>query len=708
MAQTPDIKTFEKGMNKDVDPRFLQPGEYIHGENITSYDSVSSRMGALTNILGNQELVSGLINPQSADEIIGMFKDDLTNDLYIFIYGDPSILTNPGGVTDAHRIVKYDLDTDTFSLVVVSSGLNFSSGGNIKAFDSVDNMLFWTDGLEEVGYFNQSVDYLDQVNIAEYSGATTYSIGDQVQYQGFPYVAIASTTGNAPSGDLTSSAYWDIDVTAVPANILRLAKPVPFSRVEVNPYTDTSVRTNNVIGKFFQFKYRFIFADKQKSVFSPISPIAYNRNDYMPADEATLSKFENAINIKINDDGLTRFVDKIEIAAREGNTGDFVSIAELSATPLFTSGYLSWNFLNDSIYNPISLNESNEIYDDIPKTAQSLRYINNRLIFGDCKTGYDKDTTIDIDGYMIFGSKITGTPDYDFETDSGFTHPTTGNTAPARNNTPMQNQAGMEQLFLDMGYVPGVNDVIVFEGKSSTAGVIAFGEVNVRVLSGWDTEDVWNATQNQFFWIQSSYQAQIGEEVDITDYYGNTALTYKNEWFAVRVYIATYDHKAILKSGAKYGVGLQYYDENGRTNGVLYDEGNRYYIPTLGEREGVSAGSQDFTGSGSLALVLNHTAPSWAAHYSLVYSKSITSSFAVTCPINDAVTSPPSGGDRIGAGGGTVVGVRLSLESLYKNEDNYATRFGLFYDFAPGDRIRFVTKGYSGSAADEDDWVDRT
>jgi hypothetical protein len=105
-------------------------------------------------------------------------------------------------------------------------------------------------------------------------------------------------------------------------------------------------------------------------------------------------------------DNANGLVESIEIAARSGNNGDFFMIKKIDADGTFLAGGdQTHRFYNEGLYEPIALQESNQIFDDVPRTAGTLEFANNRVIPGNCKNGYDK-ITADYDLEVIYNDAI--------------------------------------------------------------------------------------------------------------------------------------------------------------------------------------------------------------------------------------------------------------------------------------------------------------
>ena len=162
----PELKrTFLKGrMNKDLDERLLPSGEYRDAVNIQVSTSEGSDVGAIETIIGNlaqakrteggatwataSQTPFGLTGP----ECIGVTKDTQNNKIYWFVAAD-------GGKS---VIFEYDEATAVVAVVIadVRAGadqvLNFSTDNLITGINIIDDMLFWTDNLNEPRKINIS------------------------------------------------------------------------------------------------------------------------------------------------------------------------------------------------------------------------------------------------------------------------------------------------------------------------------------------------------------------------------------------------------------------------------------------------------------------------------------------------------------------------------------------------------------------------
>ena len=135
----PEIKNmFQKGvMNKDLDERLVPNGQYRDAMNIQVSTSEGSEVGTVQNILGNIR-VDGLTLVDF--KCIGAVADEKNDVLYWFI-------TSP--TVDA--IIEYH-DNGTVTPILVDTNkdvLKFNPSNIITGINIIDNLLFWTDDVNE-------------------------------------------------------------------------------------------------------------------------------------------------------------------------------------------------------------------------------------------------------------------------------------------------------------------------------------------------------------------------------------------------------------------------------------------------------------------------------------------------------------------------------------------------------------------------------
>ena len=327
MAQV--TNNFLKGkMNKDLDARLLQPGEYRNAVNAQVSKSEGSNVGSLENVLGNtlvydwnaQLGVTGL-------KSIGYLTDEINNTMYLFL-------------TD-HQIQKYDIDaknyivsynslTQNSAVLVEGAFLNFSQLNPIYGVNILEGLLFFTDNRNQprkinvtnpLGYYTTE----DQISVAKYNPYQAIEFWKSTSVAGEYETTMKDVSskfypnGGEGTGEWNAGAIITIDITTLNGNIPvggrvgylnettgALVK-IPACRVvsvDLNTYevtvnsntipagSPTNAVTwvfsynpyyeNNFSGdseflkdRFARFSYRFQFDDNEYSIFAPFTQPAF-------------------------------------------------------------------------------------------------------------------------------------------------------------------------------------------------------------------------------------------------------------------------------------------------------------------------------------------------------------------------------------------------------------------------------------------------
>ena len=138
----PEIKRLFNAsrMNRDVDDRLVQPGEYREALNINVSKSEGSDMGAVENVLGNKLVVN---NGGLSDlKTIGQYRDNGNEKIYYFVTTNNTYNEIQSG---SNKIIEYDQKSNKSTTLVDNAGLNFHQNYPITGINLVDNLLFFTD-----------------------------------------------------------------------------------------------------------------------------------------------------------------------------------------------------------------------------------------------------------------------------------------------------------------------------------------------------------------------------------------------------------------------------------------------------------------------------------------------------------------------------------------------------------------------------------
>ena len=346
-------KNFIGGLNSDVEDRLVPNGDYRFALNVRASKSDGASQGAIENTKGNTIVFVTL--PEGVNKVIGALDNTVGNTVIYCVWND----------LENHSIFEYDATTSSVSLLLRSPLLNFKHNKYINDATIVGGSFF----------FNDRVNPPRSLNI-ERARNNEYPTPFLEEYMN----VIVKAPGFAPVAN-----YMDDTPITNPGSL------------------NVSGNTNNVRGKLFQFRYKWVYLDDEQSAWSPISkvPLPVNESIYRPAGYYPLH-LNNHINVEVNLGG--DYVKRVKIAAREGNTGDFLLIEDFDkAKAGFSLPFpddWSYDFYNDEVLLPID-NDGNSgmrLFDNVPQLADSMSQIDgNKIAFGGVTEGYDPvDVDMDI------------------------------------------------------------------------------------------------------------------------------------------------------------------------------------------------------------------------------------------------------------------------------------------------------------------------
>ena len=174
--------TFLKGkMNQDLDSRILPNGEYREARNLSISRSESSTVGEFENVLGNTAISSlTAIGASATTEIIGQLIDKNSNVAYFLATDYDSPTEVRATASNNCYIVKVDLSVtvNTNPIILVQGFfLNFNKSFPVTGINLVEDLLFWTDNLNQPRKINVTRALADathytteeQVSVAKYA-----------------------------------------------------------------------------------------------------------------------------------------------------------------------------------------------------------------------------------------------------------------------------------------------------------------------------------------------------------------------------------------------------------------------------------------------------------------------------------------------------------------------------------------------------------
>jgi hypothetical protein len=436
------------GLDLDSDLRDVAPQDYVDARNIRN--GYGSTIGAATIAKGN-ELVSATM-PSGYSHTIGTVEDKDTKSIIYFVrntqdnhmiwryWPDDVSPLNPNG-----RIEK----------LIESSELNFGANWLIHSAKIIDGkLLYWTDCQDEdngneprkLNLDKLSV-YLKPLSYTLYFGDESFPTGRQLEIQEkngatvtIPYTVFYTVPAGTPTAQTVlnqiaaqlNASYnvtaevdglsiivthdtegYSLDIRGVAPNVVHfcplnhydvdegnpnilaeqitIIKPVPRHPPKPFYSHDSDISENRVYGYSFQFRYQYVFDDREISPWSSASyvPTNFSDDDGVFAMNVKNSEYYNKITIDLNDDELLNdaqwkgLITGVNLAVKTSEEGlwkfvDYFPNKELGVEVNEIS------FYNDRVYSVIaSDNASSEDvqalknFSFVPKKAMSLEAISD-------------------------------------------------------------------------------------------------------------------------------------------------------------------------------------------------------------------------------------------------------------------------------------------------------------------------------------------
>ena len=332
---------FNGKLNLDVADYRIDSGDYIDALNITKDAQGKGQDRVVSNIVGNTLIPYTL--PSGTNKIIGFYPDKVRNRAYYCLW-------NSNGY---NSILYYSLNSDT--IVKVLESKTDSDGIDILNFNPSYKVLsmniFYRDNEGDILYFNDGLNPPKSINISANYGTS-----------------------------------WK-------AEYLLIAKAPPIMPPKVVFENDTTVTVNNLRNSLYQFSYRFVYANNEKSVWSAKSIVPLPQQPTLNLTESVMTN-NCRISMSISTGG--RDVKGLELSFRENNnniTSDWYLIKQLvkADNGILDNDIYTFKFYNDSIYTTIDIIQSSQLQDYVPQKANAAELANgNVLLYSGITEGYNK------------------------------------------------------------------------------------------------------------------------------------------------------------------------------------------------------------------------------------------------------------------------------------------------------------------------------
>lgn len=414
-------KIFTGKMNMDVDPRFLPEGDYSYAENILTSNAKEGSDGVVTNVPGNLESIGDNFSlPSGINKTIGTAKDFKNNRVVYFLY-------NSSG---SHGIYSYDTKSQTITKKFEWIGLNFTSETVITNAEMVDSLLYWSDSdgrLRKINLddppviaatttnqqlvhsnvqFSHSGSW-ERINVQNEDVASKYNPGDTIVVTGtssnnstftvdhafyyaspldYTQISVVETVTNESASNVqieNQSVQTGTD-TFLDELYISLHRPQPFFKPLAEPLAHATITDPILQDSNYQFAYRYVFYDNERSPLSPYS------NIISPVYEEAINFFYKRIKISVNTGLPSGIVEKIEYFVRNGNKSTWYQFG-IDDAPTLLAGVLQSTiyYYGTEIATALSDSEASKLMEAIPDKGTALQVMRNRVITNVYEDGFD-------------------------------------------------------------------------------------------------------------------------------------------------------------------------------------------------------------------------------------------------------------------------------------------------------------------------------
>ena len=611
---------FNGKLNLDVANYRISNGDYIDALNITKDAEGQGQDRVVSNILGNENVAYTL--PAGTNKAIGFYADKIRNRAYYFIWNSNGFNT----------ILYYNADTNVITKVLTSK--TDSDGVDILSFNPSYKVLsvnlFYRDDEGDLLFFNDGLNPPKVINVSANYGTS-----------------------------------WKLEYILV-------AKAPPVMPAKVVYENDTTITVNNLRNKLFQFCYRYVYDNNEKSVWSSKSIVPLPQQPSLSFTDNTATN--NArISVIFSTGGAD--VRAIELSFREttnGVTSDWYLIKSFDKQSLSISDNTvhDYKFYNDGIYTQIDILESSQLQDYVPQKANAAELANgNVLLYSGITESYNKtDVSLSVAQYtnetafyydqcgLLFFAIVNGL-DNGAGTSITFYLYGTGTNGGNGTVTTLNNAAG--GYYINIFATNGTD----LSTSYSTSGLTTSYSVS-SILTGISTAMVAKGfTQTSLVGNKLVMSLSSGFVLTSTGFKTFPVLDNDNTRFA-----------SVWDSGYQYAV--QYFDAQGRTIGAQTAAGGTINTPSR-------VLTSNFP---TIYLSILNRPPLYASYYQVLRSNNRTYNKRL-CWVSESaysgITSATDNQKYIYIGIGNI--------SAY-NEAISSTQNVVSYNYTEGDRIKFIRR----------------
>jgi hypothetical protein len=607
---------FSGKLNLDDADYRISNNDYIDALNITKDALGAAADKVVSNIEGNTLIP--YTAPNGTNKVIGFYSDKVRNRAYYFLWNSNGFNT----------ILYYDLNTNAVVPVLISK--TQSNGIDILNFNPSYKVLsvniFYRDDEGDILFFNDGYNPPKSLNVINLYGNN-----------------------------------WKLEY-------LLVAKAPPVMPPKVVYENDTTITINNLRNKLFQFSYRYVYDNNEKSVWSSKSIVPLPQQ---PSLTLTNDNPKNNSRIAVLFSTGGPDVKAVELCFREttnGVTSDWFLIESFNVSNIDNDIYVT-KFFNDSIYTQIDIIESDQLQDWVPQRANAAELANgNVLLYAGIIEGYDKTVMdLSVDQFTDASSSF-------FYDQAGVLLLATVNGTDSGTGTQMS-------IYLYGTGTNGVNgEVVTLNNAAGSYFINSFASDGTNLSADFSTFSISLAVNTILQGISDAMVLKGYTQVSLV---GNKlVMNYANGFVLTSVGFKTiplYDSDNtrfanVWDSGYQYAI--QYFDAQGRTIGAQTSINATINTPSR-------VSTTDFP---EIRLNILNRPPLYATYYQVLRSNNTTYNKRL-CWISDSAYSGIS--NNVDSSRFFYIGI--DNIAAY-NETISSTQNVVSYNYTEGDRIRFIQR----------------
>ena len=712
-----DVKnSFLSGLDLDTSLFLLKKDAYIDALNITRDAITGGQDMAITNVVGNR--IVNYTLPAGTNTCIGSYANTLRNTVIYFVYNS----------NDLHSILQYN-DTSR-TITKIFENLTDSGGEDILGFTltgKITSINIYPRDEGDLLYFLDSQGRPTGLNIArfiagEYTPVTRSVINVIKAPPLSPPSAIYGNDTTVTNNNLKNKEFrfkelfvYDDFEESVCSPISQM--PIPANILD--PVYTNVLTNNNVIylsldsgaKNVKSIKVLMSYAEKSNEWSDFVVVDEINKADVVLAVDLTeRTELTTQLNYAIFSGVVTtgtvitvtirRILDGVTLTAGTYTTlpGDtIVDIVSTLQTALISSGYMiavsnagnglyfnfnntlydtpqvsivnaitttdnirfPYSFYNDSTYPIYDVRRSIQLQDYVPDLANAQDMPNgNVLAYGGITEGYDRDLVPNVVNTVLT-----------FAAAGGSTGNLNGVVAILLDNSLVQT------FSITFSGIPAVGTIINCNIRIVGTGAIVLA-ATYTTIAGDTATSVAAAIAASFNGIGEVFDAQESGSVVVV--FANAPFSPKRVFESLNILppatVATSNSIATWKWSTGRNIGIAYFDDNGKTNGILYN--SKITFPAYSE----SGGSIQLP---YINTKIYHLPPIWAHSFNFYFTKEPTQylfweSSNVNTSESNYIYFDVTG---------------LSINAI----KNPTTSQVLSYSFQDGDRLRLIKNTTTGT-----------